>query len=66
MNDKQALEFPQLLADTARAIALKHFRTPLDTRRKADENPVTIVDEKSKAHFPYPVENLKLAACSHR
>ncbi len=48
------------LADVAREISLKHFRTPLDVERKGDGSPVTIADrgietkmrEMIRAAFP--------------
>lgn len=44
MDTEQALAFAHHLADRARAIALHHFRTPLDIMRKGDESPVTVAD----------------------
>ena len=37
-----ALSLSGQLADVARAIALRHFRTPLAVERKGDGSPVTI------------------------
>ncbi|HUX74229.1 MAG TPA: inositol monophosphatase family protein [Steroidobacteraceae bacterium] len=39
-----ALSLAGQLADVARAIARRHFRTPLDVQRKADGSPVTVAD----------------------
>ena len=39
-----ALALAEELADSARAIARQHFRTPLAVERKADGSPVTVVD----------------------
>jgi inositol-phosphate phosphatase/L-galactose 1-phosphate phosphatase/histidinol-phosphatase len=39
-----ALALAERLADVARVIAVKNFRTPLSVDRKADGSPVTIVD----------------------
>ncbi len=39
-----ALRLAGELADTAREIALRHFRTPLDVESKGDGSPVTIAD----------------------
>jgi inositol-phosphate phosphatase / L-galactose 1-phosphate phosphatase / histidinol-phosphatase len=55
-----ALTLAGELADTARAIALRHFRTPLDVQSKGDGSPVTIADrgietrmrEMIRAAFP--------------
>lgn len=44
MDPEQALEFAHHLADRARPIALRYFRTPLDIMRKTDESPVTVAD----------------------
>ncbi len=44
MDTEQALAFAHHLADRARAIALRHFRTPLDIMRKGDGSPVTVAD----------------------
>lgn len=46
MHDKQALEFAQSLADAARPIALRYFRTPLEITRKTDESAVTVADQE--------------------
>jgi inositol-phosphate phosphatase/L-galactose 1-phosphate phosphatase/histidinol-phosphatase len=43
-------EVETLLA-TSRAIALRHFRTPLDVERKADLSPVTVADREIEAMF---------------
>jgi len=40
----KVLQLSARLADTARAIALQHFRAPLLVERKADLSPVTLVD----------------------
>ncbi len=42
------LAFVHELADAARPIALKHFRTPLDIVSKADKSPVTIADRNDR------------------
>ena len=39
-----ALSLAGQLADVARAIALRHFRTPLAVERKGDGSPVTVAD----------------------
>ncbi len=36
--------FAEMLADAARPIALRHFRTPLQVETKSDSSPVTIAD----------------------
>lgn len=41
---KEALSFALSLADVARSIALRYFRTSLDATRKADGSPVTVAD----------------------
>jgi inositol-phosphate phosphatase / L-galactose 1-phosphate phosphatase / histidinol-phosphatase len=46
MHVKQALEFAQFLANTARPITLRYFRTPLGIMRKTDESAVTVVDQE--------------------
>jgi len=38
--------FAEHLADAARPIALRYFRTPLDVERKADASPVTLADRE--------------------
>lgn len=40
----EAVAFAEKLADAAREIALRHFRTALDVRAKADASPVTVAD----------------------
>jgi myo-inositol-1(or 4)-monophosphatase len=46
-TDLQAeLVLAERLADTARAIARKHFRSPIDVEQKADLSPVTIADRE--------------------
>jgi histidinol phosphatase-like enzyme (inositol monophosphatase family) len=40
------LALAQRLADTARAIARKHFRSPIEVEQKADLSPVTIADRE--------------------
>ena len=46
-NDTQHyLEFAQRLADSARPIALRHFRSPLAVELKSDASPVTIADRE--------------------
>jgi inositol-phosphate phosphatase / L-galactose 1-phosphate phosphatase / histidinol-phosphatase len=55
-----ALELAGQLADAAREISLRHFRTPLDVESKGDGSPVTIADrgietkmrEMIRAAFP--------------
>ena len=39
-------EFAVALADAARPLALRHFRTPLRVEIKADASPVTIADRE--------------------
>jgi inositol-phosphate phosphatase / L-galactose 1-phosphate phosphatase / histidinol-phosphatase len=39
-----ALSLAEQLADVARQIALRHFRTPLAVERKGDGSPVTVAD----------------------
>ncbi|SEK82090.1 histidinol-phosphatase, inositol monophosphatase family [Nitrosovibrio tenuis] len=46
MNAEQVLGFAHHLADRARPIALRYFRTPLDIMPKADESPVTVADRE--------------------
>jgi inositol-phosphate phosphatase / L-galactose 1-phosphate phosphatase / histidinol-phosphatase len=46
MNQEEALELSQHLADVSRFIALRYFRTSLDIRWKEDASPVTIADCK--------------------
>ncbi len=50
------LAFVHELADAARPIALKHFRTPLDIVSKADESPVTIADRTIEAELRARIE----------
>lgn len=61
MHVKQALEFAQFLADEARPIALRYFRTPVGITRKTDESTVTMADQEIEStlrpliheRFPY-------------
>jgi histidinol phosphatase-like enzyme (inositol monophosphatase family) len=46
MDTGQALAFGNYLADCARKIALRYFRTPLDITLKTDESPVTVADRE--------------------
>ncbi len=46
MDAGQALAFGHYLADCAREIALRYFRTPLDITFKTDESPVTAADQE--------------------
>jgi inositol-phosphate phosphatase/L-galactose 1-phosphate phosphatase/histidinol-phosphatase len=41
-----ALALAQQLADVARRIAVRHFRTPVAVTRKSDGSPVTLVDQE--------------------
>lgn len=41
-----AMALANRMADMAGAIALRHFRTPLDVIAKADESPVTVADRE--------------------
>jgi myo-inositol-1(or 4)-monophosphatase len=41
-----ALALAEQLADVARRIAVRHFRTPLTVERKADGSPVTVADRE--------------------
>jgi inositol-phosphate phosphatase/L-galactose 1-phosphate phosphatase/histidinol-phosphatase len=43
------VDFAETLADTARAVIRRHFRTPVDIERKADNTPVTIADRDAEA-----------------
>lgn len=60
LDTSSLLAFAGELADIARPIAMKHFRTALDIVSKADESPVTIADRtieaeiraRIEAHFP--------------
>lgn len=51
MHVKQAIEFAQFLADAARPIARRYFRTPLGITRKADESAVTVADQEIESTF---------------
>jgi len=42
----RALSLAEALADTARRIAVRHFRTPVAVQRKSDGSPVTDVDRE--------------------
>jgi histidinol phosphatase-like enzyme (inositol monophosphatase family) len=44
IDEKQALGFAQHLADTARTVALRYFRTSPHIICKADKSPVTVAD----------------------
>lgn len=61
IDEKQALGFAQHLADAARPIALRYFRTSLDIIWKADESPVTVADREIESllrqliHERYPL-----------
>jgi len=46
-----ALALAAELADAARRIAARHFRTPLEVIRKADGSPVTIVDKEIESEM---------------
>lgn len=46
MNEEHALGFAQHLADVARPIALRYFRTSGDATLKADKSPVTTADRE--------------------
>lgn len=46
IDAEQALAFGHYLANCAREIALRYFRTPLDVTLKTDASPVTAADEK--------------------
>jgi histidinol phosphatase-like enzyme (inositol monophosphatase family) len=46
MNAEQALGFAHHLADRARPIALRYFRSHLSIMRKPDESPVTLADRE--------------------
>jgi inositol-phosphate phosphatase / L-galactose 1-phosphate phosphatase / histidinol-phosphatase len=46
IEQEQALEFAQHLADMGGQIALRYFRTPLEVSRKADQSPVTVADRE--------------------
>lgn len=46
MDVKQALGFAHHLADRARPIALRYFRSHLSIKRKPDESPVTLADRE--------------------
>lgn len=52
----EALAFAAELADAARPIALRYFRTPLDVDSKADESPVTIADRTIEAEMRRMIE----------
>ena len=52
----EALAFAAELADVARPIALKYFRTPLEIDSKADESPVTIADRTIEAEMRKMIE----------
>jgi len=41
-----ALSLAEQLADVGRAIAVRHFRTPLAVERKGDGSPVTVADRE--------------------
>jgi inositol-phosphate phosphatase/L-galactose 1-phosphate phosphatase/histidinol-phosphatase len=43
------IDFAETLADAARAVIRRHFRTPVDIDRKADNTPVTIADRDAEA-----------------
>ena len=47
----RAVALAKRLADTARAIALRYFRQPLDVERKADASPVTVADREIEAEL---------------
>ena len=46
-----ALALAEQLADAAREIARRHFRTPLAVQRKGDGSPVTIADRDIETHM---------------
>jgi inositol-phosphate phosphatase/L-galactose 1-phosphate phosphatase/histidinol-phosphatase len=46
-----ALALAEQLADVARRIAARHFRTPVAVTRKSDGSPVTIVDKEIEAEM---------------
>ncbi|KQT52493.1 MULTISPECIES: histidinol-phosphatase [unclassified Aureimonas] len=52
----EGLAFAEGLADAARPIALRHFRTSLDILTKADESPVTIADRAVEAELRRRIE----------
>lgn len=60
MDQEEALEFAQHLADVSRSIALRYFRTSMDICWKKDASPMTIADCKiestlrSVIHSRYP------------
>lgn len=43
------IDFAATLADAARAVVRRHFRTPVAVDRKADDTPVTIADRDAEA-----------------
>ena len=52
----EALAFAGELADAARPIALRYFRTPLEVDSKDDESPVTIADRTIEAEMRRMIE----------
>lgn len=52
----EALAFAAELADAARPIALRYFRTALEVDSKADESPVTIADRTIEAEMRAMIE----------
>ncbi len=51
LSPEDILAFAIELAEAARPLALRYFRTPLDILTKADESPVTIADRTIEAHL---------------
>lgn len=43
------IETAEILAETARGVIARHFRTPLDVDSKSDESPVTVADRETEA-----------------
>ncbi|ODT67597.1 MAG: hypothetical protein ABS69_17610 [Nitrosomonadales bacterium SCN 54-20] len=57
MDQEEALEFAQHLADVSRSIALRYFRTSLDICWKEDSSPVTIADCKIESTLRSVIRN---------
>lgn len=51
LSGEHALAFAQRLADAARPLALRHFRTSLDVFHKPDSSPVTVADREIEARL---------------